>query len=540
MKGKIPQNYTSELINFSKNQFNILKKHYTNNSNIQFDQKLFNNIYNLNLIFEKVINFSDFSLIVSEFIYKIYNIKEIKNIFDDVREFDYYYTENGLFKIRRPFRQVFEGNIKIENTSLFSEGKIYFVLDTKNIKYINFQLVENRLDHVYFEKVEINIFENKYITNLISIKVKDPDNNQPEGINLKLSSINKLMEPSSLNGPVIPPGLDISTKHIVKYHLYITLEAFAWILTRTAFQLDFLYGHLAFVKSIYDGSYDSYHPNIDLRVADSIVFNACSGCKVWSSYDTVNNFKNWANGPNGPYKSSNPSGSSNDNIDFSYLLIEAVGGTVENSGRAFDFAKAGYNNPEKGSAYAFSSINWWADDNWIRTVHAHEIGHLMNGRHEKATIGYSILFINFDTIMKGALGLYFDAKFSDPSLGCAYLSPCNNLQVIREHLNTYSNPQTFLFSGSLSGSGSTQTFTVVVKSGAKSIRVIETGPNGADFDIYGKLGSTPTTTSYDFRGFTSSSNEDVTFPNPGSGTWYIMVRSWYGSGSFTLKVIVTY
>jgi hypothetical protein len=125
MKGKIPQNYTSELINFSKNQFNILKKHYTNNSNIQFDQKLFNNIYNLNLIFEKVINFSDFSLIVSEFIYKIYNIKEIKNIFDDVREFDYYYTENGLFKIRRPFRQVFEGNIKIENTSLFSEGKIY-------------------------------------------------------------------------------------------------------------------------------------------------------------------------------------------------------------------------------------------------------------------------------------------------------------------------------------------------------------------------------------------------------------------------------
>ncbi len=79
---------------------------------------------------------------------------------------------------------------------------------------------------------------------------------------------------------------------------------------------------------------------------------------------------------------------------------------------------------------------------------------------------------------------------------------------------------------------------------------IEVGPNGeimhsvltcgsADFDLYGRLGAEPTTSTYDWRGYTTS-GEDVTYPNPGEGTWYIMVRSYSGTGSYELTVTVTY
>jgi hypothetical protein len=60
----------------------------------------------------------------------------------------------------------------------------------------------------------------------------------------------------------------------------------------------------------------------------------------------------------------------------------------------------------------------------------------------------------------------------------------------------------------------------------------------ADFDLYGRLGAEPTTSTYDWRGYTSG-GEDVTFPNPGAGTWYIMVRSYSGTGAYELTVILT-
>jgi hypothetical protein len=61
----------------------------------------------------------------------------------------------------------------------------------------------------------------------------------------------------------------------------------------------------------------------------------------------------------------------------------------------------------------------------------------------------------------------------------------------------------------------------------------------ADFDLYGKLGSAPTTSVYDWRGYTSG-GEEVTFDMPGAGTWYIMVVSYSGTGAYTLTVTLTY
>ncbi len=91
---------------------------------------------------------------------------------------------------------------------------------------------------------------------------------------------------------------------------------------------------------------------------------------------------------------------------------------------------------------------------------------------------------------------------------------------------------------SLPSTGSTEMWYITVNSGAVSMRsVLNCGSD--DFDLYGKLNSPPTTSVYDWRGYTSG-GEDVTFNNPGAGTWYIMVRSYSGSGPYDLTVTITY
>ena len=80
-------------------------------------------------------------------------------------------------------------------------------------------------------------------------------------------------------------------------------------------------------------------------------------------------------------------------------------------------------------------------------------------------------------------------------------------------------------SGSLSGTGDTYTFSV---SGYSTVTVVMAGNENADFDLYAKWGSPPTTSDYDARGYSSTSLEY--FTTSGSGTLYVMVRSWSGSG----------
>jgi hypothetical protein len=92
--------------------------------------------------------------------------------------------------------------------------------------------------------------------------------------------------------------------------------------------------------------------------------------------------------------------------------------------------------------------------------------------------------------------------------------------------------------GSLSATGATKLYTIVIDANALSMYSVLTC-GSADFDLYGRLGAAPTTSTYAWRGYTSG-GEEVTYASPGAGTWYIMVRSYSGTGSFTLTVTVTY
>jgi len=86
----------------------------------------------------------------------------------------------------------------------------------------------------------------------------------------------------------------------------------------------------------------------------------------------------------------------------------------------------------------------------------------------------------------------------------------------------------------LATNGAEEFWTIVVPTNTASMRsVLNCG--SADFDLYGKLGSAPTTSTYDWRGYTSG-GEDVTFDLPGAGTWHIMVQSYSGTGAYDLTV----
>ncbi len=92
--------------------------------------------------------------------------------------------------------------------------------------------------------------------------------------------------------------------------------------------------------------------------------------------------------------------------------------------------------------------------------------------------------------------------------------------------------------GNMDSTDGSDMWYIDVAASATSMQVVlECGT--ADFDSYGKFGSEPTTSSYDWRGYTSG-GEDNTITSPSQGRHYIMVDYYSGSGSYTLTATVTY
>ena len=76
-------------------------------------------------------------------------------------------------------------------------------------------------------------------------------------------------------------------------------------------------------------------------------------------------------------------------------------------------------------------------------------------------------------------------------------------------------------------------YTMVVPAGASNLNINIAGGTG-DADLYVKLGSQPTTSSYDCRPYVSGNNESCTASAPTAGTYYIMVRAYATYKNVTL------
>lgn len=96
--------------------------------------------------------------------------------------------------------------------------------------------------------------------------------------------------------------------------------------------------------------------------------------------------------------------------------------------------------------------------------------------------------------------------------------------------------ETLRFSGMLDGENDYNLHTVRVLDNVTTMRFILTAYG--DFDLYGKLGDTPTISNSDFRSI-AYGNEDYSLESPNAGVWHLMVRSYEGSGHYDLTVILT-
>jgi hypothetical protein len=94
-------------------------------------------------------------------------------------------------------------------------------------------------------------------------------------------------------------------------------------------------------------------------------------------------------------------------------------------------------------------------------------------------------------------------------------------------------------SSSLAAAAASKMYQITVPSGCTQMVTSVSHATGADFDTYGLMGAQPTTSSYTWRGYTSSNPEVVTYASPAAGVWYIMVYSYSGSGTFTITCTLT-
>jgi len=90
-------------------------------------------------------------------------------------------------------------------------------------------------------------------------------------------------------------------------------------------------------------------------------------------------------------------------------------------------------------------------------------------------------------------------------------------------------------SDSLSRTGDMDMFRVDNVGGGTLVTAELSGPTSADFDLYIRQSSPPTTGAYDDRGYTSTSSEHVEVTASSTGHIYIMVHSYRGSGNYTLR-----
>ena len=78
----------------------------------------------------------------------------------------------------------------------------------------------------------------------------------------------------------------------------------------------------------------------------------------------------------------------------------------------------------------------------------------------------------------------------------------------------------------LSGSTGTQlAYTIDIPAGSSDLVVSMSGGSG-DADLYVKFGSTPTTSSYDCRSWTSGNSESCSFASPSTGTYHVLVNAY--------------
>lgn len=93
-------------------------------------------------------------------------------------------------------------------------------------------------------------------------------------------------------------------------------------------------------------------------------------------------------------------------------------------------------------------------------------------------------------------------------------------------------------SGNLRNTGERNDFVLKGAKAEEKLTFTLIGPPDSDFDLYVRRNEKPELREFDYRGFTESSNEEITVEPTEDGDYYVMVHSYDGVGSFTLRASI--
>lgn len=107
------------------------------------------------------------------------------------------------------------------------------------------------------------------------------------------------------------------------------------------------------------------------------------------------------------------------------------------------------------------------------------------------------------------------------------------LEVEVEEPEPEPNEGSKVFTGNLTKDGAEEIFAFMATA---DFEVILEGPEGVDFDLYVRMDLPPTATQYDRRSTDLGPEEIISFSNATEGIYYILVKSYRGSGPFRVEV----
>ena len=175
--------------------------------------------------------------------------------------------------------------------------------------------------------------------------------------------------------------------------------------------------------------------------------------------------------------------------------------------------------PNAGDLHFDEGEIWSEDpaDNGILLLNVaiHEIGHLIGLSHSQDDAAIMFAFYSPER---------FNLAQDDiDGIQALYGAPSASEQIILQSEK----------SGTLARTADAAFFEVEVPT---TLAVSIDGPSNADFDLYVRKGAAPTVNEWDFRAYTVSADETIVFPADPGEKYHVMVRSYDGSGDFTLHV----
>ena len=175
--------------------------------------------------------------------------------------------------------------------------------------------------------------------------------------------------------------------------------------------------------------------------------------------------------------------------------------------------------PNAGDMH-FDEGETWIDDPTgsgilLLQVAIHEIGHLLGLSHSQDDSAIMFAFYAPDRVNL--------AQDDIDGINALYGAP-TSVSALSLGAQT---------SGNLARGGEQNVFQLQVP---QSLSIVLDGPADSDFDLYVKRGAPPTEEDWDFRAFTVSADEQILVPADPAETYFVMVRSFEGSGAYSLRV----